>query len=184
MLFYEVLQEVMDERGLTISDVAKICNLTDSTVRSIFDRKAKRVSLDVAFSLCRGLDVSLERLNTGDNGGKPPKRLGTIFVNVTTALGVNIPDMMNDLGVPRKTIMKLIDNKASSLPEFQLLEKAYGVPVAVWEGRIPFRVWLHSMLCDNPENKYSSLIQQLNEEGRSRALEYLDDMVRSGKYNT
>lgn len=182
MYFYEILGEVMNEKDMTIADVAKACNLTDSTVRSIFDRKAKRVSLDVAFSLCRGLGVSLERLNTGDNGGKP-KRLGTLFCDITTALGVNIPDMMEDLGVPRKTILKIIDNRNSDIDEFQRLEDVYGIPRSVWAGKLSFRVWLHSLTHDNKDATVDSLYQQLNETGKARALELLDDMVKSGKYS-
>lgn len=63
MDFYEVLTEIMDEKGMTIPDVARACDLTDSTVRSIIDRKQKKIALNVAFKLHEGLGVSLERLN-------------------------------------------------------------------------------------------------------------------------
>ena len=48
---------------MTIPDVARACGLSDSTIRSIIERKAKRVSLDVAFKLQKGLNVSMNRLN-------------------------------------------------------------------------------------------------------------------------
>lgn len=182
MYFYEILKEVMDEKGMTVADVAKVCNLTDSTVRSIFDRKAKRVSLDVAFSLCRGLGVSLERLNTGDNGGKV-KRLGTLFADITVALGLNVPDLMEDLGVSRRAILRIIDNKNSDLEEFQKLEEVYGIPRSVWAGKLSFRVWIHSLTHSNKDLTIDSLYQQLNENGKARARELLDDMVKSGKYS-
>lgn len=63
MYFYEILQEIMDEKGLSISTTAKMCNLGDSTVRSIIARKNKTVALEVAFKLSNGLGVPLERLN-------------------------------------------------------------------------------------------------------------------------
>ena len=63
MDFYEVLTEIMDEKEMTIPDVARACDLTDSTVRSIIDRKQKKIALNVAFKLHEGLGVSLERLN-------------------------------------------------------------------------------------------------------------------------
>lgn len=70
MDFYLVLAEIMKEKGLTIAQVAKLCGLTDSTVRSVFLRKSKNVSLETAFKLSDGLDVSLERLN-GDKKESP-----------------------------------------------------------------------------------------------------------------
>lgn len=63
MYFYEVLQSIMDEKKISISDVARLSGLTDSTVRSIIKRKNKTVALEVAFKLSKGLDVSLQRLN-------------------------------------------------------------------------------------------------------------------------
>ena len=63
MEFHEILSLIMDEKGLRVSDVAKKCGLTDSTVRSILDRKQKKIALNVAFKLANGLDVSLQRLN-------------------------------------------------------------------------------------------------------------------------
>lgn len=63
MYFYEILQSIMDEKGLSISEVARLSKLPDSTVRSILSRKNKTVALEVAFKLAKGLDVSLEQLN-------------------------------------------------------------------------------------------------------------------------
>lgn len=63
MEFYEILQDIMDEKKMSISDVAHACGLRDSTVRSIFLRQQKNVALEVAFKLSDGLGVSLERLN-------------------------------------------------------------------------------------------------------------------------
>lgn len=66
MYFYEILQSIMDEKDLSIADVARLSNLPDSTVRSIINRKNKTVALEVAFKLSNGLNVSLEKLN-GEN---------------------------------------------------------------------------------------------------------------------
>lgn len=63
MLFYEILQAIMDEKELSIPDVARLSGLPDSTVRSIITRKNKSVALEVAFKISRGLDVPIERLN-------------------------------------------------------------------------------------------------------------------------
>ena len=66
MFFYEILENIMEEKSLKVSEVAKLSNLTDSTVRSILTRKTKNVSLEVAFKLSKGLNVSLEKLNGED----------------------------------------------------------------------------------------------------------------------
>lgn len=63
MEFYEILLAIMEEKRMSIPAVASACGLTDSTVRSIIQRKQKRVSLDVAFKMKEGLGVSLQRLN-------------------------------------------------------------------------------------------------------------------------
>ena len=67
MEFYKILQEIMSEKQIGIPDVARACGLSDSTVRSIIDRKAKNVTLAVAFKMQSGLNVSLERLNGESN---------------------------------------------------------------------------------------------------------------------
>lgn len=63
MDFYQVLLEIMEEKSFSIPDVARATGLSDSTIRSIISRKTKKVSLDVAFKMYKGLGVSLERLN-------------------------------------------------------------------------------------------------------------------------
>ena len=72
MDFYYILQTILDEKELTIADAAKICNVPDSTLRSIVARKNKTVSLDVAMKISVGLGISLERLN----GMKGKERTG------------------------------------------------------------------------------------------------------------
>lgn len=63
MDFYKILQSIMDEKNLNVSDVARLSGLSDSTIRSILSRKNKTVALEVAFKLSNGLDVTIEELN-------------------------------------------------------------------------------------------------------------------------
>ena len=70
MEFYKILTDIMDEQKLNIPNVARMCGLSDGTVRSIIVRKQKNVALEVAFKLSRGLNVSLERLNGADDGAE------------------------------------------------------------------------------------------------------------------
>ncbi|HAT4162156.1 TPA: helix-turn-helix transcriptional regulator [Clostridium perfringens] len=53
----------MKNRNLSIPDIARATGLSDSTLRSIISRKTKNISLEVAFKLSQGLNVSLEELN-------------------------------------------------------------------------------------------------------------------------
>ena len=66
MEFYKILQSIMEEKSMRISDVARVSGLSDSTVRSILTRHSKTVALDVAFKLSKGLGVTLECLNGSD----------------------------------------------------------------------------------------------------------------------
>lgn len=92
MEFYKILQDIMLEKNMGIPDVARACGLSDSTVRSIIDRKAKNVTLEVAFKIQRGLNVSLERLNgegnepTLNSEDKPMDMLDTQLINLAREL--------------------------------------------------------------------------------------------------
>ena len=69
MDFYLILQKIMEEQGLNIPTVARMCGLSDGTVRSMIGRQQKNVALEVAFKLSKGLGVSLERLNGSEEKG-------------------------------------------------------------------------------------------------------------------
>lgn len=60
---YQIIKELMDERNLSIADIAKICDVPDSTVRGIVTRKQRSIALEVAFKISDGLGVSMEFLN-------------------------------------------------------------------------------------------------------------------------
>ncbi|WP_304341541.1 helix-turn-helix domain-containing protein [Metaclostridioides mangenotii] len=63
MEFYKILQNIMNKKDLSIPEVSRRTGIADSTIRSIISRKTKNISLDVAFKLSNGLDVTLEELN-------------------------------------------------------------------------------------------------------------------------
>lgn len=77
MDFYQILLNIMNEKEMSIPAVASACGLTDSTVRSMIQRKQKRVSLDVAFKMKEGLGVSLQRLNGETEKSPAPAEAGT-----------------------------------------------------------------------------------------------------------
>ena len=53
----------MNERNLKVSDISKMTDIPDSTLRSIINRKNKTVALDVAFKISKGLNIPIEKLN-------------------------------------------------------------------------------------------------------------------------
>lgn len=63
MYFYEILEQIMKEKSISIPDVSRLTGLTDSTIRSILARKNKTISLEVAFKLSKGLQIPIEYLN-------------------------------------------------------------------------------------------------------------------------
>ena len=63
MDFYKILEDIMQQKSISIPDVARMCNLPDSTIRSIISRKSKTVALEFAFKISKGLNISLEELN-------------------------------------------------------------------------------------------------------------------------
>lgn len=82
MSFYLILQRIMEDKGLSIPEVARICGLHDSTVRSAIDRKQKKVELSNAIKYSRGLGVSLEYLN-GDTTEIAPASAEAIHIDST-----------------------------------------------------------------------------------------------------
>ena len=82
MSFYLILKKIMEDKGLSIPEVARMCGLHDSTVRSAIDRQQKKVELSNAIKYSRGLGVSLEYLN-GDTTEKAPANAEAIHIDST-----------------------------------------------------------------------------------------------------
>ncbi|WP_250277407.1 helix-turn-helix domain-containing protein [[Clostridium] colinum] len=67
MYFFEILENIMSDRNLKISDISKMTDIPDSTLRSIINRKNKTVALDVAFKISKGLNIPIEELNNKED---------------------------------------------------------------------------------------------------------------------
>lgn len=105
MYFYEILEQVLCEKGMTIPQAARACGLSDGTIRSMIVRKNKSVTIEVAFRLSDGLGVSLERLNGMDEPDtkKAPPSEDEDADDIKTQLIENY-DSMNDAG--RQELLK------------------------------------------------------------------------------
>ena len=106
MAIYEIIEGIMAEREISIADVARICNLPDSTVRGIVRRKQDTVALEVAFKLSDGLGVSLEKLN-----GMPEKEDRQETDPLRSTLLYNF-DQLNQEG--RERLVETSDDMVSS----------------------------------------------------------------------
>lgn len=90
----------MAEKKMNIASIARVCGLSDGTVRSIVMRKQKNVALEVAFKLSNGLGVSLERLN-----GMPEKELQKTDLQLQKI--INCYNESDDMG--KETIVELAE---------------------------------------------------------------------------
>lgn len=132
MDFYMVLQKIMTERDLSIPDLARLSGLPDSTLRSAVVRKQKSVALDVACKLARGLGVSLDYLNYGEDpeienlNPRPLIRLKEL----RTSAKLTQQEVAAHLGVERSTYVKY-ERGNSDPPSSALVKLAdmFGVSV-------------------------------------------------------
>ena len=107
MEFYKVLLQIMEDRSLSIPDIARSCGLSDSTIRSVINRKQKSVALDVAFKISSGLQVDLEYLNTGVHADAGDNVWCTRLNNLKKQCGMTLEQISQASGVPRGTLNKL-----------------------------------------------------------------------------
>lgn len=125
MEIYKILSNIMVERGLTIPDVARACNLSDSTVRGIVVRKQKSVALEVAFKLSSGLCVSLERLN----GEMELEQNSSFAERLKLALGsVTSTELASQIGLSKQAISTyLTSTRTPKLPVVKSIAVALDV---------------------------------------------------------
>lgn len=114
-----ILKEIMKEKGLNVADVARLCKLSDSTVRGIITRNQKSTALEVAFKLSKGLNVSLERLNGMTVIGEKEKT-STIWNNRIkerrNKLGISISEMAEKLNISEETAQKYENSDNNNIP--------------------------------------------------------------------
>lgn len=62
MDFYAILQNILDDQGLTVTDAARICKIPYSTLKSIIRRKSETTTLEIALKISEGLKVPMKQL--------------------------------------------------------------------------------------------------------------------------
>ena len=179
-IFADNLQRHMDQNGIDRNKLCADLDLKYTTVCGWLSAE-KYPRIDKIEILAHYFGI--KKSDLVEDQSKSDK-LGRIFVDITTAMNLNIPEMQEDMGVDRKTIEALIYNKNTYMEkEFKMLEDAYGVPISVWAGQKTFGAWLHSVLHSRGNAQLFKLYNQLNSDGKEKAIDVLDDMVRSGKYS-
>ncbi|MFD1899678.1 helix-turn-helix domain-containing protein [Enterococcus termitis] len=53
------IQEIANEKNLTINRIAVLANLKQSTVNSIYTGQSKNPTIKTIFSICKALDISI-----------------------------------------------------------------------------------------------------------------------------
>lgn len=53
------IQELSDEKNLTINRIAVLANLKQSTVNSIYTGQSKNPTIKTIFNICKALDISI-----------------------------------------------------------------------------------------------------------------------------
>ena len=132
MDFYMVLQKIMNERDLSIPDIARLSGLPDSTLRSAIVRKQKSIALDIAYKLSHGLGVSLDYLNYGDEPEieNPERHPLNRLKSLRTSAKLTQQEVALHLGVDRTTYVKY-ERGDSDPPSSTLIRLAdmFGVSV-------------------------------------------------------
>lgn len=132
MDFYKVLENLMKTRNLSIPEISRATGLSDSTLRSIISRKTKNISLEVAFKLSQGLNVSLEELN----GEKE------ISTNIDKAIELSIEEKnhledlrkLNDMG--KKKVITYTKDLIEMPKYIKETESDYLAPIAAHDDNL------------------------------------------------
>lgn len=116
MEFYKILENIMLEKNMKISDIAKKANIPDSTLRSIINRKNKTVALDVAFKISKGLNIDIEELASGEkttSNIEPKKEISKEEIKQDI---INNLNQLNELGY-QKVLERIEELK--EVPKYQ-----------------------------------------------------------------
>ncbi|AQM60383.2 hypothetical protein NPD11_455 [Clostridium baratii] len=122
----------MKTRNLSIPEISRATGLSDSTLRSIISRKTKNISLEVAFKLSQGLNVSLEELN----GEKE------ISTNIDKAIELSIEEKnhledlrkLNDMG--KKKVITYTKDLIEMPKYIKETESDYLAPIAAHDDNL------------------------------------------------
>lgn len=117
-MFYIILEEIMTEKNLKVADVARLCDLSDSTVRSIISRKSKTVALEVAFKIAKGLNVDINRLS-GQTTNTTPTIDKSTLENIEQDLPAKLRFLRQKESISQKEMAKLINVQPNTYNQWE-----------------------------------------------------------------
>lgn len=164
MEFYKILASIMEQKQLSIPDVARACGLSDSTVRSIFDRKQKKIALNVAFKLSRGLHVSLERLA----GETEPAAIRSF--RALSAEEASLVRQYRRLDTHGRELVRLVLDKEAQRIERSLSAAAKAQPACI---QIPFPLQPASAGTGDPADDESCEMLRVQRNGLTAKADYV-----------
>ena len=188
MYFYEILQNIMDEKKLTIAEVSRLSNLTDSTVRSIISRKNKTVALKVAFKLSRGLNVPIEYLVNTPQEQEKRIAFSNRLKQALQLRNMTAAELARRTNTPESVISQykkgLYEPKQKRLQQFsEILDVS--IPWLIGEDTSINAITQNSKfisLENEQENRIVKNYRNLNHDGQTKLIDYLDDLILSGRY--
>lgn len=185
MEFWEILTQIMREQNLTVAQVAKRCGIPDSTVRSVIDRKYKKIKLDVAFKLSAGLGVSMERL-TRDSEREPEEGANTDWLDAFNRLreksGLSLNELCEKSGVPKGTLSKISAGitKKPSIDTMMALVHAMGYTLGDLDDNKKAAT-IDSDGLDDLDLQFVGVIQQLNQDEKVMFLAQMKAVIELKK---
>lgn len=110
MDFYEILNVIMKNQKLTISEVSDLTGVSHSTLSSILTRKTKDISLSNALKISQGLHIPLESLSEDTTANtklmNPDSNIQYIIKNKRKELGLTYEQLGHKIGVGKSTVRK------------------------------------------------------------------------------
>lgn len=96
MTFAEILKRLMEERNITVAELARFTDIPDSTIRMILKRNSQSASIDVALKIANFFDVSPYFLNGTPDPEVPTKSVTLSRVPIYGTIPAGAPALATE----------------------------------------------------------------------------------------
>ena len=146
--FGDRLREIRKEKGLSQEEFAKLLG-TSKQVLSRYETQQRAPKITLASEYAEKLGVTLDYM-LGDTEEEAkfyelcPKTIDKpfyqIFMDITEEMGLNIPDIVRVTGLTEGQVRTIIKRHLKDAPLSLALQltDTLGVPLAVWNGDMPY----------------------------------------------
>lgn len=108
------LKQIIDDKGLKVSDLALQTGLNSQTIYSLISRDSNKVSIDALVKICNVLNVSVEELNQYDIKEKMDK--GKRIRALREAAGMTQTELANKIGTTKQNLYKYESGIITNIP--------------------------------------------------------------------